>query len=125
VDGKIGFLGGLNVGDEYIGQVPRFGLWRDTHLAVQGPAVADLQRVFAEDWDFVANERLGAGAGVETQKRFFPRNAEARPPAVQELERAFLLDLETSIRLDRAVYARRPFSARLAENACRLFSPIL
>ena len=45
--------------------------------------------------------------------------------AVKELERAFLADLEKSVRLERAVFARRPFSTRLAENACRLLSPIL
>jgi cardiolipin synthase len=58
VDGHTGFTGGLNVGREYLGKDPRFGYWRDTHLRVQGPAVADLQRVFAEDWDFAAGERL-------------------------------------------------------------------
>ncbi len=58
VDGHTGFTGGLNVGREYLGESPRFGYWRDTHLRVQGPAVADLQRVFAEDWDFAAGETL-------------------------------------------------------------------
>jgi cardiolipin synthase len=45
--------------------------------------------------------------------------------AVAELERAFLHDLTTAIRLDRDVYARRPFAGRLLENACRLLSPVL
>ena len=58
VDGQIGFIGGLNVGNEYLGKDPRFGFWRDTHLRLQGPVVADLQRVFAEDWDFAAAEQL-------------------------------------------------------------------
>src|SRR5262249_39049628 len=57
-DGEVGFTGGLNIGDEYVGKVPRFGFWRDTHLRLQGPVVADLQRVFAEDWDFAAGETL-------------------------------------------------------------------
>jgi cardiolipin synthase len=57
-DGQVGFIGGLNIGDEYLGKVPRFGFWRDTHLRLQGPVVADLQRVFAEDWDFAAGETL-------------------------------------------------------------------
>ncbi|TDL78072.1 cardiolipin synthase [Palleronia sediminis] len=50
VDGRIGFTGGLNVGDEYLGRDPRFGNWRDTHLELRGPVVAQLQLVFAEDW---------------------------------------------------------------------------
>jgi cardiolipin synthase len=58
VDGKIGYVGGLNVGDEYLGEVARFGPWRDSHLRLQGPGVAGLQRVFTEDWDFAAHESL-------------------------------------------------------------------
>jgi cardiolipin synthase len=58
VDGQVAFTGGLNIGDEYLGRVPRFGFWRDTHLRLEGPAVAGLQRVFFEDWDFAAEEDL-------------------------------------------------------------------
>lgn len=50
IDGETGFLGGHNVGDEYIGRSPAFGRWRDTHLRIEGPAVAQLQLAFAEDW---------------------------------------------------------------------------
>jgi cardiolipin synthase len=58
VDGRIGFTGGLNIGDEYVGKSPRFGFWRDTHHRIEGPAVSGLQHVFIEDWDFAANEHL-------------------------------------------------------------------
>lgn len=50
VDGWRGFVGGLNVGDEYLGLKPPLAPWRDTHLEIQGPAVADLQQAFREDW---------------------------------------------------------------------------
>lgn len=53
VDGRIGFVGGHNVGDEYLGRKPPLSPWRDTHLAIEGPAVADLQHSFAEDWRWV------------------------------------------------------------------------
>ncbi|WP_243049939.1 cardiolipin synthase [Dyella sp. RRB7] len=53
VDGVRGFVGGLNVGDEYLGLKPPLAPWRDTHLQIEGPAVADLQRSFAEDWHWV------------------------------------------------------------------------
>ncbi|RDJ00535.1 cardiolipin synthase [Dyella solisilvae] len=53
VDGTRGFVGGLNVGDEYLGMKPPLSPWRDTHLEIEGPAVADLQRSFAEDWHWV------------------------------------------------------------------------
>ncbi|MET3652868.1 cardiolipin synthase [Dyella japonica] len=56
VDGVRGFVGGLNVGDEYLGMEPPLSPWRDTHLEIEGPAVADLQRSFAEDWHWVTGE---------------------------------------------------------------------
>ena len=58
VDGQSGFVGGLNVGDEYMSRDPSFGRWRDTHLAVRGPIVAQLQLIFAEDWNWATQERL-------------------------------------------------------------------
>lgn len=56
VDGHIGFTGGLNVGDEYMGLKPPLAPWRDTHVQIEGPAVAELQRSFAEDWYWVTGE---------------------------------------------------------------------
>jgi cardiolipin synthase len=50
IDGKIAFLGGLNVADEYLGRNQHFGKWRDTHLQMKGPAVQAAQLVFLEDW---------------------------------------------------------------------------
>jgi cardiolipin synthase len=260
VDGEVGFVGGLNIGDEYIGKDPRFGFWRDTHLRVRGPAVADLQHVFAEDWNFASGERLADPDPVEASGAYFHAQRAGGPylaqvidsgpdrdlkgireiyfaailnarrrvwiaspyfvpdaglrdalrlagylgldvrllcqyrpdkwlpqyaaqyywgelvnagvkvyqytrgmmhskvmlvdddwasvgtanldnrslhlnfevncliyarQAVAELEEAFLRDLQTAIRLDRAVYGRRPFTTRLLENACRLLSPVL
>jgi cardiolipin synthase len=53
VDGSCGFVGGLNVGDEYLGLKPPLAPWRDTHLELRGPAVADLQQLFANDWEWI------------------------------------------------------------------------
>ncbi|MDN7674752.1 cardiolipin synthase [Burkholderia oklahomensis] len=50
VDGERAFVGGHNVGVEYLGGNPRLSPWRDTHIEVRGPAVANIQYVFAEDW---------------------------------------------------------------------------
>lgn len=259
VDGQVAFTGGLNVGNEYLGKVPRFGYWRDTHLRVHGPNVAALQRVFAEDWDFASGEHLKGpayfpppeltwaqeaghdcvtqvihsgpdqpyksirevyfaailrarqrlwiatpyflpdaglldalrmagylGVDVRLLGQFRPdkwtpyfagryywsavldagvavyqytkgmmhsklmladgqwatvgtANLDNRsmhlnfevncmiytPSVVAELEHAFLRDLDDSIRLDRRVFARRPFPGRLMENGCRLLAPIL
>ncbi len=54
-DGKVAFIGGLNVGDEYLGRDQRFGEWRDTHLEMRGPVVQAVQLVFLEDWFWAAN----------------------------------------------------------------------
>jgi cardiolipin synthase len=53
VDGVCGFVGGLNVGDEYLGLKPPLAPWRDTHLEIRGPAIADLQQLFADDWRWI------------------------------------------------------------------------
>ena len=253
VDGKTGFAGGMNIGDEYLGRHPKFGYWRDTHFRVAGPAVEGLQHTFLEDWYFTtaeavkggayfpspshsgdalaqvvasgpdndfkairetyvsailrARERvwiaspyfvpdpglrdalllaarsgvdvrmlglfrpdkwvpflaaryywgelLGAGVKVyqyargmmhskyvlvdgewasvgsaNTDNRSLLLNFEVNcqffdPTLTRELEEAFLKDLEWSVRLDPELYPTRPFVSRLAENACRLFSPVL
>jgi len=52
VDGREAFVGGLNVGDEYLGRDERFGAWRDTHLRLRGPSVQAIQLVFLEDWNW-------------------------------------------------------------------------
>jgi cardiolipin synthase len=58
VDGLKGFIGGINVGDEYIGMHPRLGYWRDTHLQLEGDSVYRLQEVFLKDWEMATHEKL-------------------------------------------------------------------
>ena len=59
IDGTTGFVGGFNIGDEYLGKDPRFGHWRDTHLQIEGRAVQALQIRFFLDWNFAAEEYVG------------------------------------------------------------------
>ncbi|WP_299315712.1 cardiolipin synthase [uncultured Halomonas sp.] len=56
VDGREGWVGGFNVGVEYLGQHPRHGAWRDTHLKLTGPSVLGLQEAFWEDWHWATGE---------------------------------------------------------------------
>ena len=254
VDGRVGFTGGFNIGNEYLGLHPKFGRWRDTHIRVEGPAVEGLQRVFLEDWHFGTEEAvhgdvyypkfeklpgnslvqvvhsgpdaeykairetyfagilnaqhrvwiaspyfvpdaglrdalcLAARSGIDVRflglfrpdkwipflaarfywtdmlaagvrvyqyaagmmhskyilvdgewasvgsanfdNRSLLLNFEANcqlfdPKLVEELEREYLRDLEVSVRLEPEVFAARPMFGRIAENAARLFSPIL
>ncbi|WP_250655643.1 cardiolipin synthase [Alkalimarinus coralli] len=55
IDGHTGFLGGLNIGDEYLGLNPKLSPWRDTHLKLIGPSVLALQVTFIEDWYWSAD----------------------------------------------------------------------
>ena len=55
-DGTTAFIGGLNVGDEYMGHDKRFGHWRDTHLKLRGPVVQAVQLVFLEDWFWASGQ---------------------------------------------------------------------
>lgn len=56
IDGKEGFLGGFNVGDEYLGRDKKIGYWRDTHFKIKGEAIRDLEERFLLDWSYAANE---------------------------------------------------------------------
>ena len=58
IDGKVGFVGGLNIGDEYLGNDSYLGFWRDTHLKIEGEAVYGLQNIFLGDWEFVTKEYI-------------------------------------------------------------------
>lgn len=59
IDGVVGFVGGMNVADRYINGVD-FGIWRDSHIKVEGPAVADLQTSFLIDWYASRQELLSS-----------------------------------------------------------------
>ena len=50
IDGHAAYVGGHNVGDEYVGKSSRFGHWRDTHVEVRGPAAAAVEFSFLQDW---------------------------------------------------------------------------
>lgn len=65
IDGVLGYTGGINVGQEYIDGAPRYPAWRDSHCKFSGPAVADLQRLFAVRWWSRTGENLFT-------ERFFP-----------------------------------------------------
>jgi len=58
IDGKVGFVGGFNIGKEYISKDVKFGYWRDTHLRIAGSAVMALQIRFALDWNYATKENL-------------------------------------------------------------------
>ena len=56
VDGRVAFVGGHNVGDEYLGLDPKIGPWRDTHVQVEGPVVQCVQVAWVEDWHWATGD---------------------------------------------------------------------
>lgn len=76
IDGIIAFTGGINFADRYIEGTKKLGYWRDTHLQIEGDAVASLQVIFAADWFFVINENLSG-------QKYFPNFTEGTGTPVQ------------------------------------------
>lgn len=58
VDGKVAYMGGMNVADYYINGTEVVGKWRDMHMRVEGPAVLELQKIFLDMWKVVTKENL-------------------------------------------------------------------
>ncbi|MCD8506031.1 MAG: cardiolipin synthase [Alkalibacterium thalassium] len=57
IDGKVGYTGGFNVGDDYLGMYEKMGYWRDTHLRIEGNGVLTLQTRFLMDWNASAKDK--------------------------------------------------------------------
>ncbi|MBI9013640.1 MAG: cardiolipin synthase [Clostridiales bacterium] len=67
IDGVVGFVGGLNIGDEYVGKKEYFGYWRDTHLMLKGESVYALNNIFLDDWTF-------SGGIINDLKSHYPKH---------------------------------------------------
>lgn len=53
IDGRIGYIGGMNIADRYVDKSPDGRIWRDTHLRVEGPIIESMMYSFAVDWNFL------------------------------------------------------------------------
>ncbi|OUZ39448.1 cardiolipin synthase [Solibacillus kalamii] len=67
IDGRIGYIGGFNVGNEYACLDDEIGYWRDTHLRIEGNSVYNMQAHFLFDWYQAKKEEL-----TEIEQRYFP-----------------------------------------------------
>ncbi|MCI4330895.1 MAG: cardiolipin synthase [Thermoplasmata archaeon] len=76
IDGTVGFVGGFNIGNEYLGEGP-LGAWRDSAVRIQGGAVRALQLRFALDWNFAFGEELPRGP------RYFPSSPRGGSASIQ------------------------------------------
>ena len=57
IDGRVGFTGGINLADEYVNIVSRFGYWKDTSMRLEGDAVDKLALMFLQTWHFTTGEQ--------------------------------------------------------------------
>lgn len=67
IDGRVGYTGGVNIGDEYINEKPRLGHWKDSGIKIEGPAVANLTAMFLPLFDVTSKEDL-------SYEKYFPKN---------------------------------------------------
>lgn len=84
IDGKVGYVGGFNIGREYISKDPKFGYWRDTHLKFHGAAVMGLQIRFALDWNYAAKENLFKNMKYFSEEEINIEEADAGAPGVRK-----------------------------------------
>ncbi len=68
IDGKVGFTGGINIGDEYINRVEKYGHWKDTAVMLEGDAVQGLTMMFLQMWN-VSEKAVEYGKYLELEKR--------------------------------------------------------
>lgn len=80
IDGKTGFVGGINVSDRYINVGTEKLYWRDTHMRIDGPGVWYLQLLFMNDWNFSSNQRL------QPNEIYFPRDMAIDGPGTKSVQ---------------------------------------
>jgi cardiolipin synthase len=128
VDGRVGFIGGVGIADEWTGDASDPDHWRDTHVRLRGPIVRSLQGAFAENW-------LEATGDVLVGDEYLPdlEPIDGGPPMQvvrssagvgdSDAEALYFLALacaQRSIDLTAAYFAPRPaFSRALADAARR------
>ena len=72
IDGQIAFTGGVNLADEYINKIVRFGYWKDTGVRIEGEAVWSLTSMFLSMWNYIVHS-------TEDYSRFMPAQHQKAP----------------------------------------------
>lgn len=82
IDGDIGYIGGANIGKEYISE-GKLGTWRDTHLRITGDAAVQLQLRFLLDWDYITKEKISIREKYYTPASIFEEKKTFGDKAIQ------------------------------------------
>lgn len=72
IDGNIAFTGGINLADEYINKVVRFGYWKDSAIMIEGEAVWNFTIMFLQVWSAIAHEEIDY-LKYKPEKRFYEK----------------------------------------------------
>lgn len=70
IDGTTAYLGGINIGEEYLGKSKKFGFWRDIHMKIQGSSVHNIELRFLLDWRFAAKEEVVLKKILDNEQKF-------------------------------------------------------
>jgi len=108
VDGEVAFVGGHNVGEEYLGKGKKFSSWRDTHIRIEGPAALPLQGIFCADWAW-ATGTLPSIAIPEVASRGASNVLVVASGPADPHERCTLLFLEAITRATERVWIASPY----------------
>ena len=123
IDGTIGYIGGFNVGDEYLGENPKFGYWRDTHLRVTGTAVSAIQQRLVD-------HEMGSVGTANMDYRIFRFNFEVNAFFYDaelggRLRDVYLDDLTLCTPFERSKAFGNRYTWAVKEGVSRLVSPLL
>jgi len=77
IDGEEGFVGGFNIGNEYLGISKEYGFWRDTHIRIKGSALDELELRFLLDWRYASHDDF------ITDAKYFPNRTEQGKTGIQ------------------------------------------
>jgi cardiolipin synthase len=89
IDGKIGYVGGMNIADRYV-TGSKLGVWRDTHIRIEGEAVRELQSIFLVDWNLTTRELL-------SEQNYFPKIEKSNGNSIIQVLTSGPLDEHKSI----------------------------
>ena len=109
VDGHTAYVGGLNVGDEYLDKHPTLTPWRDTHVEVCGPAASAIQLVFQEDWYWMTHEMLPFNVVSACNENFSERTLVLPSGPADDLDTCSLLFTELIHRANKRVWIVSPY----------------
>ncbi len=113
IDGKVGFTGGVNIADEYINRIERFGHWKDVGLRLQGEAVNELTRLFLLDYclnDKEADDNFADYYGYEQCEQngyCIPFGDGPKPMYSRQVAKSFIMNMLNQAK--RYVYITTPY----------------